>query len=222
VLPRAELERMDAAMAKADAERAAAQAAADAASPKRVAFLGDSYTGGSGMDSGQEARWPALVSAELNWIPEYFTAGGSGFLQPGLGEPFGDRVDAVIAAGPRIVVIAGGLNDADRFPAEDIGVAAGEVFQRIRAGLPHARIVAIGPFHPSTSPPPSLLQARDAIRAATGGITGLNWIDPLPWFAAGEVEIGSDRTHPTDTGHRALADKLIPALKGLGFGPPPA
>lgn len=215
-LSKAEIARMDAAASAADAVDKAAQ-------PLTVAFLGDSYTGGSNMDSGPQARWPALVSAALNWTPAYFAVGGSGYLAPGQGQPFGDRVDELIASQPDLVVVAGGLNDASRYKAADIGAAAGVVFQRIRDGLPGVPIVVLGPFHPDPSPPATITAARDAIQAAASAVAGTLFVDPLPWFAAGAVEIGSDNTHPTDAGHRAIADAATAAFQKLGFDhAPPA
>lgn len=217
--PAFDAEAAAAAEARAEAEDQAAEQSRAAAAPKTVAFLGDSYTGGSKMDSGEAARWPAIVSPRLNWIPSYFTVGGSGYIHPGQDEPFGARVDAVIAAHPDIVVVAGGINDAQRYDPADTGAAALDVFQRLRAGLPDTDLVVIGPFFPTSPAPQKTLDTRQAIQDAAANV-GAPFIDPLPWFADDAVEIGSDDTHPTDAGHAAIATQMEPALRDLGFGPP--
>jgi lysophospholipase L1-like esterase len=185
--------------------------------PERVAFLGDSYTGGSGEGGVGATGWPAIVSAAQGWSfdrngPLFNAQGGTGYVQAG-GEkqPYSGRVDAVIAANPTTVIVAGGIND-EGYSLEEISSAANDVFSRLRTGLPDANIIVVGPFYPSSPPSEKIQQVRDAVfeAALANGIT--NVIDPLPWLDSPGIEIGSDGIHPTDAGHQAIADQMNAAL----------
>lgn len=192
-------------------------ATAEEVQPERVAFLGDSYTGGSGEGGVGPTGWPALVSAAQGWSfdrngPLFNAQGGTGFVQAGTNkQAYTGRVDAIIAANPTTVIVAGGLND-EGYSLEEISAAANDVFARLRAGLPDANIIVVGPFYPSSPPSEKIQQVRDAIfeAALANGIT--NVVDPLPWLDTPGIEIGEDGVHPTDAGHQAIADQMNAAL----------
>ncbi len=208
--------------------RAVAQAGTAATSPARIvlppagsrstrpvaAFLGDSYTTGyvgAGIGS---AGWPAIVSAALGLRAANDAVAGTGFVNPGwTGQPVSTRVGAVIRARPRVVFVAAGHNDR-RFSASASAAAADLVLRELRAALPNSVIVVIAPIWQDGRPPASLRALRDHLRVAAAKV-GAVFIDPLidPWFGGTAHRlIGPDGIHPTDAGHRRIADLVLRAL----------
>lgn len=191
--------------------------------PLTVAFLGDSYTGGSGMGGVGADGWPGLLSAAEGWpfsreSSLWSAQGGTGYLMAGdATQPLPARAATAVEAQPDVVIVAAGINDVGRFQPEAIRTAASETFSTIRAASPQTRIIAVGPFWPTTrAMSPDLDATRDAIYAAAQDAGVTDWIDPQPWMA--DIEIGADNVHPTDAGHQVLADRMSAALDGLGVG----
>jgi lysophospholipase L1-like esterase len=180
----------------------------------QVAFLGDSYTGGSAMSSGIKSLYPTLLAGRFNFLVDNFAVGGSGFVAPGqTNQPFGLRVRAVVAAHPDVVVVQGGHNDANS-PQDQVQAAAQSVLASLQAGLPKAKIIVIGPIWPSGDVPQSELSLDGALKQMAVDM-GARFIDPIAdgWFIGPYTKlIGSDGTHPTDAGHARIAKLLGPVF----------
>jgi lysophospholipase L1-like esterase len=193
-----------------------------------AAFLGDSYTTGWAGAGIGAAGWPSLVSGPRGWRMVNRAVAGTGFVNPGwTGQPIRTQVAAVVKARPGIVFVAGGHNDR-RFGAAATGRAAAEVLERLRRELPDAVIVVLGPIWQSGSPPQQIRGIRDRLRTLAQAVDAL-FIDPLRdgWFS-GEARrlILSDGIHPSDRGHRRMADLVTAALgddpRTSGSPPAPA
>lgn len=205
---RAELDRM-----RAAAESAAA--ADEAARPPLVAFLGDSYTAGTGSSG---AGYVDPTAVPLGWETVRFAQGGTGYTNPGDNEGesvYADRVVAVVAANPDIVVIQGSTNDYAADPAA-LTTTAREVYASLRAGLPEARIIAVGPLAPPAADEDSLSRVARALRVAADG-EGVPFIDPIAegWLQPADGLFIEDGYHPNDAGYTAMADRLVGALRPL-------
>jgi lysophospholipase L1-like esterase len=201
---------------------AVARAAAAQVAPKAsravtplAAFLGDSYTSGwngSGLDA---AGWPAIVASTFHWRSLNVAVAGTGFVNPGwTGQPVRTRVGEVIRAQPSIVFLAAGHNDR-RFDTGSSATAADAVIDRLRSSLPGALLVVIGPIWQDGSPAASLQTLRDHLRRKAAAV-GAIFIDPLGggWFAGSSHRfIGPDGIHPTDAGHRHIAQLVLAALR---------
>jgi lysophospholipase L1-like esterase len=179
-------------------------------------YLGDSYTSGW-AGAGLGARgWPRLVGAERGWRTLNLAVPGTGFLNPGwTGQPIGSRVAAAIAARPDVVVLAGGHNDS-RWAADATARAAESAIDRLRAALPEALLVVVAPIWQDGSAPQRCRALRDRLRARAASV-GAVFIDPLAsgWFAGSSHRfIGLDGIHPTNAGHRFIADRVLAALDG--------
>ena len=197
--------------------------AADPASdgPPTLGFLGDSLTVGVGAPPGRGYAWQ---TAELLGWPIAVVDGvsGSGFLVPGGGLPMPERVPAVVAARPDVVVVAGGTNDA--FQGQDpaaVQDAAAGLLADLRAGLPDATVVVVGPF-PWT---PDSATDGDAISAAVRTAAeeaGVAFLDPRDLFTSGRVDpatvgryLSPDGVHPDEEGYALLAEVLAEQLGRL-------
>jgi lysophospholipase L1-like esterase len=178
--------------------------------PRSIAFLGDSYTGGSAMDSGESARWPALVSDELELKPLIFAEGGSGYVNPGQnGGNFADQLPLLVAEDPDVVVVAGGLNDLSRLSTDagPVHGAASDLIFELRQELPSAEIVILSPFDHG-APRALLIDLGDHLRAAANAV-GADYVDVLHVLDEEGRLVGVDGVHPTDAGHRAIASYLL-------------
>jgi len=182
----------------------------------KAAFLGDSYTAGAGaaVDNG----FAQQVATLLCWDGVYFGQGGTGYTNPGQREEgegvYLQRVDAVIESRPDVVIVQGSTNDSGG-PANT--AAAREVFAAIRAGLPNAQIVALGPVAPPKEDPAKVAASRDAVRAATEA-EGVTFIDPVAMgWMPGSFNFGEDGIHPNPFGHKLMAENLFESIRGLNL-----
>ena len=187
----------------------------------RIAFLGDSLTVGVGAPPERGYAWQ---TADLLGWPIALVEGvsGSGFLASGLGRPMPDRVDAVVDADPDVVVVAGGTNDAFRgYPPAEVGEAAAGLLADLRAGVPDATVVVVGPFPTTLEAATSADPTSDAVRAASEA-AGAEYVDardlvlaavdgPAEW---GEY-ISADGLHPNELGYGVMADALATELRAL-------
>jgi lysophospholipase L1-like esterase len=189
-----------------------------AAGGRTAVFLGDSYTTGwNGAGIGSRG-WPKIVAHSLGWRTVNLAVAGTGFMNPGwTKQPLGSRVDDAIRLRPDVVVVASGHNDS-RWSTTATDRAADKAIERLRQALPDARMIIIGPIWPSGRPPARCLDLRDHLRRTAASI-GATFIDPLGegWFAGGYRRlIGADGIHPTNAGHRRIADRVLADLALAG------
>jgi lysophospholipase L1-like esterase len=178
-----------------------------------VAFVGDSYTGGTSLDSGEDARWPALLAAQLGFKADLTTRGGAGYVQAtdsGVNFPV---LATRIANDPEVVVVFGSRNDDEGYEAVREGAA--RTYATIFREHPDTKLLVVGPPWVSANTPAWLLEARDATRDAAAE-AGATYVDPIAesWFNADGL-IGSDGVNPTDAGHALIASKIYPAISAL-------
>lgn len=187
--------------------------------PIRVVVIGDSYTGGSGEGGRGAAAWPRIAGEDLrgdgmNAAVAVSAHGGSGYVARGIdGSTFSDAVPGLLQPDDDVVVVFGGINDADK-PVEQESVAVGELLSEVRRRSPDAEVIVVGPAWPDAEPTRQILSVRDVLSAAATA-AGATFIDPIAdrWFADRPDLIGDDGIHPTDEGHRLMAQKLEPYLR---------
>jgi lysophospholipase L1-like esterase len=179
-----------------------------------VAFVGDSYTQGLGA-SEPDKRWTSLVSQRMGWNEHNFGRGGTGYLASSrYGPNYLGMLDQVAASNPDIVVVSGGQNDRTPFEQNDPAVpqAITSTFSELRNRLPNVRIVAVGPSYPGPTTPSLIalsLDVENAARAVGGEYVSL--IAPMP--VVQEEMIIPDRLHVDDSGHAAIADRVVSVLR---------
>ena len=196
--------------------------------PVHVAFLGDSYTYGVGA-SVRSDGYASLVAQAERWSADVIGLPGSGYVR--VAEKDGLRISAglasVIAARPQVVIVECGRNDVDEgIPLRRVEPNALTDLQALRAGLPHATIVVLGPVWLSGFPGRRVFAVRHAVHAAQRQIPGSLWIDPVGqhWFTGRlGARTGDDATminyavdHPDDAGYRHIARRLERDLHLLG------
>ncbi len=191
-------------------------------SPVHVAFLGDSYTFGVGATEPTDG-YAYLVARDENWTARVVGLPGSGYVRVAIrdNKNIAAGLAAVIAAQPQVVVVECGHNDA--MP----GTAAIKDLTALRAALPDAKIVVVGPIWLSGYPGKKALYVRDAIHHAQQQIPGTLWIDPIAqhWFTGSWIKhTGDDATminyaagHPDNLGYAHIARLLEANLRSLGI-----
>ncbi|MCW2682645.1 MAG: hypothetical protein JWP33_558 [Blastococcus sp.] len=197
----------------------------EAPEPARILVVGDDLTVGSPIGGEGMAGWPQLVAADLGSSGravgvQVAAADGAGYQRPGRnGETF-PRLVTDAGTGFDLVVIFGSRNDNGT--AADVQAGVTEAISAVRSASPDAGLLLIGPASPIAPPPGFLVTNRDAVAAAADA-AGVTFVDPLAdgWFT-GRLRglIGADDAHPTDEGHRYLADLIRPLMEGAL--PPPS
>jgi len=159
----------------------------------------------------------------MGWSEDDFGRGGTGYVRTNTpGQPcrhndscpnYPGIVDEVAATHPDIVVVAGGQNDLTEFDVHRDLVAASiaGTFTALRAQLPDARIIGIGPSVPRAVTD-SVVAFNDDVQGAVRAVGGefVSLIAPTPVILPDMVL--PDRTHVNDAGHAAIAARIVDAL----------
>ena len=194
----------------------------------RAAFLGDSYTAGVGAVPITDG-YAYDVARAMNWKANVVGLSGAGYVRdsPVVHERLAAGIPKVIASRPQVVIVECGHNDI--YPAitpSRVEPAALSVFRRLRAGLPKAKIVVIGPIWLRGDPTSQVLATRDAVHAAQRQVSGTLWIDPIAdhWtyrnFAGSHGNfkkmVNLQLGHPSNLGYTHFATLIEGDLKRLG------
>jgi lysophospholipase L1-like esterase len=203
-----------------------AGAASTAASPTaamRVTVVGGAFTAPTAFGGRGAAGWPELVGSAYGWETTVLANDGAGFLTRGNGQLSLPATRPSIAGSrPDLVLIAGGRADVGQAGPDAIAAAARAFVADVRSDLPRARIVVLGPVATDETPPSGATAVRDALRTAVTSVPNTTFVDPLAenWFANAPLgAIAPDGQHPTDVGHRLIADRLRADLVRLGIAP---
>lgn len=207
----------------APAEAPAPATPAPAATGPVVSFYGDSYTRGTGA-SATDKRWSTIISAERGWQEINRSENGLGFVnrRASMGPGLDDIPAQVIADDPDLVFVTMGLNDNFSYDraADRIRETIDSDLERLREGVPDARIVVVEPFWYTADRPASVDVIAGwvedaAARIGADHIAGAShWLDghyadsPDSWMA-------DDGLHPNDTGYAYMAERMDAALRAL-------
>ncbi|MFD4912837.1 SGNH/GDSL hydrolase family protein [Streptomyces virginiae] len=210
----------------------------------RFMVFGDSLSDGSSMNTGGGGGTWAHKAARLLGYDDYWneSRGGTGYITSGSFTTLANRVAAdVVANVPTKLIVWAGYNDnAGSQPS--IGTAAASLYSTIQAGLPDCDVIVLGCWSPTGSPG-STLTNTDATLKTAAAAAGLPFVSPITgsiYNAAGalvathgawitgtgrvgattgtgnaDTYIGTDAVHPTDAGHRYLADRVVAAIQEL-------
>ena len=131
-----------------------------------------------------------------------------------------------IEAQPQVLIVECGHNDAD--PGISLATTRRNALtdlRALRAGLPTATIIVLGPVWLNGRPTPRALAVAHAVHAAQAQIPGSLWINPIAekWFTGRFVNrSGDDATminyrvgHPNNLGYEHIAQVLEADLSTL-------
>lgn len=176
---------------------------------EKAAFLGDSYTVGTGASS-RSNRWTRTVANERNWRELNFGVGGTNYATGSdleNGDPYTERVDEVVDANPDIVIVSTAGNSMDT----DQQGAITETFEQLRAGLPDAEIYATSPYTRDGDYPENLAEFGDDIESAVESVGGTYVEIGHPLDGHPEA-MAKDGVHPNDRGYKLIAAAVKEAL----------
>jgi lysophospholipase L1-like esterase len=216
---------------RVDPETAAAASAAATPSTSAIGeptqpiavFLGDSYTEGTGAENANRS-FAAQVALQESWQLINAGQGGTGYVTDGppqypARDPLPDRVADVVSQHPQVVIVAAGIDDAERgYSVAQLTAGVQATLQPLRDQLPEAFIAVIGPFWPNEAPTASVDQVDQVVQDVAKKV-GLPFVSPIEdkWITGtndgtplgNRVQyIGPDGTHPTQAGHDYLASKI--------------
>ncbi|MGY1631572.1 SGNH/GDSL hydrolase family protein [Geodermatophilus sp. SYSU D01186] len=194
--------------------------------------MGDSWAEGSGAEYPGGGFAEQVAQAE-GWRLINASQGGTGYVTDGPENypkraPLPERVPDVVAQQPDVVIVAAGLNDADRgYTTEQLTTAVQATLEPLRDQLPDALIFIVGPFWPNEEPIESALQVDAVVQDVTEEL-GLPFVSPIQerWITGSNegtplgnraqyIGTGVAGTHPTQAGHDYLADRIEDALAAI-------
>ncbi len=165
------------------------------------------------MNSGP--TWPTLMGTEQGWIVIKDGIGGTGYVNGDTDEAaFLDRIEEDCAAYvPDLVLVAGGINDAGKYPASDIASVAARTIGKLKRCEPDAEVVMLSPFAPASVTPPTAELV--SVLADVAEAERVDYIEVTDLLTGRHDLVGSDGVHPNDDGHAFLADRIGAALEPL-------
>ncbi|AGB26666.1 lysophospholipase L1-like esterase (plasmid) [Mycobacterium sp. JS623] len=174
-----------------------------------AAFLGDSYTAGSGA-SQPDRRWTTLVSTSEGWIEHNFGLGGTGYSTR---NNYLSRIPEIIASKPDVVVVSGGINDWPDLNSDPTTLfqEVRDTYLQLRQDLPMATIIGVGPTFTSDLTP-ARVEFNQTVSEAVTSVGGVFVSLILPTVVIEPAMVNPDRTHVNDSGHAAIAQRVISAL----------
>ena len=184
-----------------------------------IAVVGDSYTtggdlGGLGTKGWTAQTWRLLGQEGVGISADVAAEGGAGYGTRGNhGSVFEDLTADAVKPDDVLVVFFGSRNDQAVDPTQ-LSILAWGTYQLARRTAPKARLLVIGPPWPTADPPENLLRIRDALKYQAD-VAGATFVDPIAegWFVGRPDLIGKDGIHPTDGGHKYMADQIAPLIR---------
>ncbi|MDF3303410.1 SGNH/GDSL hydrolase family protein [Rhodococcus sp. T2V] len=190
---------------------------ADSINAVQVAVIGDSYTSGTEVGGFGSSGWPALLENRLYTTEHPVLVAvsgrpGSGYANPGAGnKTFGQDLESIISADTDVVVMFGSRTDANMRIQE----SAGATYAAIRRIAPTAAIIVIAPAWINEDVPERIIRLRDELKPAAMA-AGAVFVDPIGegwFFGKNSSLIGEDEIHPTNEGHKYMANLIEPRLR---------
>lgn len=167
-----------------------------------VTVIGDSWSVGLGV--GAADSWPTRLPGEVH-VAGFSGSGFSSEASSCGAVSYAVRAAAVVPAGAGLVVVEGGLNDADQ---PDSAIRQGfEALVRVLDQREVERVVVVGP-----APAPARGDAVprvDRLLADLAAAAGTEYVSAAAW----ELGYLPDRLHPDAAGHREFGDLVAAALR---------
>ncbi|MFJ4701950.1 GDSL-type esterase/lipase family protein [Streptomyces sp. NPDC088768] len=200
----------------------------------RLIAFGDSLTDGSAQNAGYGGgTWLPRVARLLGVADVWDQArGATGYLEAGTSATLADRLDAdVIAYRPDRCIVWAGYNDTVKHTAAEVGAAATALYKRMTASLPNCATYIVGAWDPTGTAPTASVDVDNALRTAAKA-AGFPFVSPITggvyaadgglietqgaWMTATRLGyIGTDKIHPTDSGHVYLSRRILAALRAI-------
>lgn len=141
----------------------------------RVVVVGDSYTGETGANY-PGGGWANIMGQRCGWdiSRDISSPGGTGYTAVGQSATFINRISNVAVQKPRLIIVAGGINDAD---APSFQTAVLTYLQTLRSLNPVIPVVVLGSWIGGNGQITAVKDKENMIKAAFN-----QWADPLSAF----------------------------------------
>lgn len=197
----------------AKADDSAKKDTAAAAKIKTIIFFGNSLTAGYGIEPSQ--AFPALIQKKIDSLQldyKVVNAGVSGETTSG----GNSRIDWILRQPVDIFVLELGANDGLRgIPIEETKSNLQSIINKVWVLYPNAKIVLAG----MQIPPNMGQQYTTAFRSVYPDLARKNNIKLIPFVlegVGGEEKLNQeDGIHPTEEGHKIVAENIWQVLKDL-------
>lgn len=182
--------------------------------------------------AGPNIAFPLVTARLLGWQAKVDAHPDTGFTTPDGRDAqhpsFAATVRCVVAANPRVVIVALGSDDAEMAAtARMVQSRATEGLADLHRRLLRAQIVVVGPLPSGSTPSPALQAVRDTVRAAAQA-AHVGFIDPIAegWITGDRTDPGSgnatqmistDGRHLAPAGHAYVGLRLATDLSRLGL-----
>ena len=181
-------------------------------------IFGDSWVAGYAAKPSTEG-FAYLVGRNAKWKTTVDGVAGSGFIEPGPNDEgtYRRRIGALSPAlDPRLVIVEGGINDAEADRSDYVATVEATVRQLQRL-YPNADVLLVGPGAYVLPPPPNLVQTDGQLAQAASNV-GIPYISPISerWITAENFDSVIDTSagyHPSTHGHAVIAARLESDLK---------
>jgi lysophospholipase L1-like esterase len=193
-----------------------------APAPKIITVIGDSYTSGTDEGGVGGNGWPSLMSVRLRkegiaTAAKVAAEGGAGYVTPGYeGHTFGQLAARSVQPHDDLVIYFGSLNDGydGGLDVQAATAAVNDTLAKTRATARTAKLLVIGPASPFADTPPPYAVALNDILRDQAALVGATFVDSLgeKWLQDDPALVGPDDIHPSNAGHRHLADKIEPLV----------
>ncbi|MFI7589608.1 SGNH/GDSL hydrolase family protein [Spongisporangium articulatum] len=184
--------------------------------PTVALFVGDAYTVGSGTGS-KPNSFASRACTTLKWTCYYDAQASSGYVTAGVqsngtqSKTYGDRLKADKKYTPDVVVVSGGRADSGK---AGVQAAATDYLEAVTKQFSDAKLVVLEPFWNNATPTQQIVAVRTAVQKAADA-AGATYVSTTDWLT--DAQIGPDGVLPTTSGHKALAKKLVAALRAEGL-----
>ncbi len=183
----------------------------------RLVFIGDSWTEGFGATP--RHGYAVLTGERLGWDYEVLGVGGSGYVVPGRGSTYEQRIDRAVQFHPDVVVVQGSINER-RTDLDLLATAAERTLGELKAQAgDHTRILVLGASYVPGEKVRTVRGINDTIAAAAADV-GLPFVNPATqnWSDPQDASIWADSKHLNDRGAGQVADHLVPLLREMVRG----
>lgn len=204
----------------------------------RAMVVGDSFVaGGNSFPILSESGWAFQLADTLGWNDPWNQGqGGTGYLATNSGSGFNflQRITDVTANSPDLLIVLGsGHDNAPAFTASQVTAQVLNYLATMRSTLPKLPIILMGLLPIGGAPSAAAINTENAIASAVAQFndanvffqpigtlsqlifTGSGNITAMTGVGNGDVYIGSDGTHPDQSGEEYLSRRMTTFVRSI-------